>query len=51
MSGFQSLKTFLLMDILLIEVFIINKIRNTVPWTYVISDLNDEEVVGIFYEK
>ena len=21
------------------------------PWTYVINDLNGEEIVGIFYEK
>ena len=21
------------------------------PWTYVINDLNDEEIVGVFYEK
>ena len=27
------------------------KIKNTVPWTYVISHLNAEEVVGTFYEK
>ena len=27
------------------------KIKNTVPWTYVISHLNGEEVVGTFYEK
>ena len=33
------------------EVFVVNKIKNTVPWTYVISDLNDEEIVGTFYEK
>ena len=33
------------------EVFIINKIKNTVPWTYAISDLNDEEIAGSFYEK
>ena len=33
------------------EVFIINKIKNTVPWTYAISDLNDEEITGSFYEK
>ena len=29
----------------------IEKINNTVPWTYVISDLNGEEIVGTFYEK
>ena len=33
------------------EVFVISKIKNTVPWTYVISDLNSEEIVGTFYEK
>ena len=33
------------------EVFVINKIKNTVPWTYVINDLNDEEIAGTFYEK
>ena len=33
------------------EVFIINKIKNTVPWTYAISDLNGEEITGGFYEK
>ena len=25
--------------------------KNTVPWTYVINDLNGEEIIGIFYEK
>ena len=25
--------------------------KNTVPWTYVINDLNGEEIVGTFYEK
>ena len=29
----------------------INKIKNTVPWTYAISDLNGEEITGSFYEK
>ena len=33
------------------EVFIINEIKNTVPWTYIINDLNSEEVIGTFYEK
>ena len=33
------------------EVFVINKINNTVPWTYAISDLNGEEITGSFYEK
>ena len=30
------------------EVFVISKIKNTVPWTYVISDLNGEEITGSF---
>ena len=33
------------------EIFFIKKIKNTVPCTYVISDLNGEETVGSFYEK
>ena len=30
---------------------VINKIKSTVPWTYVISDLKGEEIIGSFYEK
>ena len=33
------------------EVFVIKKVKNTVPWTYVIYDLNGEEIIGTFYEK
>ena len=33
------------------EVFVISKIKNTVPWTYVINDLNDAEIVATLYEK
>ena len=33
------------------EVFVINKIKNPVPWTYAISDLNGEEITGSFHEK
>ena len=33
------------------EIFIVKKIKNTLPWTYVISDFNNEEIVGSFYEK
>ena len=33
------------------EVFVIKKVKNTVPWTYVIIDLNGEEITGTFYEK
>ena len=33
------------------EVFIIKKVKNTVPWTYVINDLIGEEIIGKFYKK
>ena len=34
------------------EVFLIAKVKNTVLWTYVISDLRGEEIVGtLFFEK
>ena len=33
------------------EVFVIDKINDTVSWTYAISDLNGEEITGSFYEK
>ena len=33
------------------EIFVINKIKNKVPWTYAINDLNGEEITGSFYEK
>ena len=33
------------------EILVIKKIKNTVPWTYVINDLNGEEILGTFYEK
>ena len=28
----------------------IKEIKNTVPWTYVINDLNGEEIIATFYE-
>ena len=31
--------------------FLIRQIKNTVPWTYVINNLNGEEIVGSFCEK
>ena len=33
------------------EVFVIKKVKNTIPWTYVINDLNGEEIIETFYEK
>ena len=29
----------------------IKEIINTAPWAYVITDINSEEIVGIFYKK
>ena len=34
-----------------IEIFIVNKINDTVPYTYNLKDLNDEEIIGSFYDK
>ena len=31
--------------------FMIKKFKNTVPWTFVIIDLNGYEIVGTFYER
>ena len=33
------------------DVFVVSKIKNTFPSTYVVSDLNVEEIVGSFYDK
>ena len=33
------------------EFFVVSKIKNTVPWTYVINDLNGEKIIGSFYKK
>ena len=33
------------------EAFMIKKVKNTVPWTYVIQDFNGKEVVGTFYGR
>ena len=33
------------------EVFVIKKVKNTVPWAYVINDLNGEEIIETFFEK
>ena len=33
------------------EVFVVSKIKNTVPWTYVISDLNGEPLLELFMKK
>ena len=33
------------------EVFVFSKIKDTVPWTYALSDLNGGKLTGSFYEK
>ena len=33
------------------KVFVVSKIKDTVPWIYVISDLNGEPITISFYEK
>ena len=33
------------------EIFIVDKINETVPYTYNLRDLNDEEIIGSFYDK
>ena len=32
-------------------VFVTKKVKNIVQWTYIISDLNGEEIVGMFYKE
>ena len=33
------------------ETFVIQRIKNTVLWTYVINDLKGEEIIGTFYKN
>ena len=33
------------------EAFVIKRIKDTVPWIYVITDFNGEEIVRTFFEK
>ena len=33
------------------EIFIVNKINDTIPYTYNIKDLSDEEIIGSFYDR
>ena len=51
---FQNTKTFFSKGYTqncLEELFVVIEIKNTVPRTYVISDLNGEPIIGRFYEK
>ena len=54
MSGYQNTKAFFAKGYTQNwseEVFIITKIKDTVLWTYTISDLNVEPITESFYEK
>ena len=33
------------------EVSVIKKVKSTVPWTYVVNDLNGKEINGTLYER
>ena len=33
------------------EIFIVDEINDTVPYTYNIKDLNDEEIIGSLYDR
>ena len=33
------------------KIFIVDKINDTVPYTYNLNDLNDEEIIGSFYDQ
>ena len=33
------------------EGFVIKRVKYTVPWTYVMNDLNGDEIIGTFFEK
>ena len=33
------------------EIFIVDKINDTVPYTYNLKDLNDVEIIGSFYDQ
>ena len=33
------------------EIFIVDKINNTVPYPYNLKDLNDEEIIGSFHDR
>ena len=54
MLGFENIKNIFAKGYTLNwpeDVFVISKIKNAVPWTYVINDLNGKEITGSFYKK
>ena len=51
---YQNIKIFwqkVTLEISLKKFLWLKKIKNTLPWTYVINDLNGAEIVGKFYEN
>ena len=53
-SEYLNFKIYLLKDILLIgakKYLLLVKINDTVPYTYNLKDLNDEEIIGSFYDR
>ena len=53
MFEFLNTKIFFLKDIHQIGLknFLISVKLKIIPWTYVINELNGEEIIGTFYEK
>ena len=33
------------------EIFVVSKVKNTLPWTYELKGLNGEEIIGSFYDR
>ena len=53
MLEFQNIKTFLqgYTPNWSEEIFVVSKIKNAVPWTYIINDLNGEGLLDVFMKK
>ena len=54
MPEYQTIKILLqeaLLQIGLKKFLWLKKVKNTAPWTYVISDLDGEQIIGTFYKK
>ena len=33
------------------EIFVVSQVKNTVPWTYELKDLNGKDIIGSFYDR
>ena len=54
MLEYSNIKTFLqnvTVQIGLEKLFVIKKLANAVRWTYIINDLDSEDIFGTFHEK